>query len=144
MVDKEETNIGAHALLVTSDEKIILQQRDINPNIANSGLISMFGGTIKAADSLLEGLKRELKEELELNADHYSIEKLGTFNKTKELDGVNWEVNVFTIKTVNLTDLKLHEGSGFVCAFPEELLKKDKLTRITRLALEKYIGAKQK
>ena len=47
MIDKEETNIGAHALLITSDGKIILQQRDNRPQIVNPGLISIFGGTIK-------------------------------------------------------------------------------------------------
>ena len=140
MVDIEETNIGAHALLITNDGKVVLQQRDTRPGIINSGLISMFGGTIKSTDSLKEGLKRELKEELELDINNYEVEQLGTFYKTKKLDGVDWEVNVFTVKTVGIENLKLHEGKEFVCDYPKELLKKDKLTRITRLVLEKYIS----
>lgn len=139
MIDKEETNIGVHVLLVTPEGKVILQQRDNNPKIVNAGLISMFGGTLKTADSIKEGLKRELLEELELNIDSYSVKELGVFYKTKEVDGVDWEVNVFTIENVSPKNLKLHEGKGLICDYPRELLKNNKLTRITRLALEKYV-----
>lgn len=141
MVDIEETNIGVHALLITPEGKIILQQRDANPGIVNPGLISIFGGTIKAKDNLEQGLRRELMEELELNIDKLSVTKLGTFLKTKELDGLDWVINVFIVKNVELENLKLHEGKGFVCDYPEELLKLDKLTRITRLVLQSYIDS---
>ncbi len=141
MVDVEETNIGAHALLVTKEGKIILQQRDTSLGIVNSGLISMFGGTIKAKDNLEQGLRRELLEELELNIDNYTVEKLGTFLKTKKLDGLDWVINVFVVKNVDLENLKIHEGKGFVCDYPDKLLKLDKLTRITRLVLQSYIGS---
>jgi 8-oxo-dGTP pyrophosphatase MutT (NUDIX family) len=141
MVDIEETNIGAHALLVTKQGKIILQQRDTNPQIVNSGLISIFGGTIKAKDNLEQGLKRELLEELELNIDNLPVTKLGTFLKTKELDGIDWVINVFIIKDVEIDNLKIHEGKGFVCNYPEELLKLSKLTRITRQVLQSYINS---
>jgi len=139
MVDIEETNIGVHALLITKEGKIILQQRDNIPEIVNPGLISIFGGTIKAKDNLGQGLKRELWEELELDIDNYTVEKLGTFYKTKELDGVDWVINVYVIKNIEPEDLKIHEGKGFVCDFPKNLLKSDKLTRITQLVLQRYL-----
>lgn len=139
MVDIEETNVGAHALLITNDRKIILQQRDNNPGIVNPGLISIFGGTIKAKDNLEQGLRRELLEELELNIDNLPITKLGIFLKTKELDGLDWILNVYVVKNVEPENLKIHEGKGFVCDYPLELLKLDKLTRITRLVLQSYI-----
>jgi len=141
MVDAEETNISAHALLVTKEGKIILQQRDNILGIVNPGLISMFGGTIKAKDNLEQGLRRELLEELELNIDNYTVEKLGTFLKTKEMDGLDWVINVWVVKNVDLENLKIHEGKGFVCDYPAELLKLDKLTRITRLVIQSYIDS---
>lgn len=139
MIDKEETNIGAHALLVTAEEKIILQQRDDNPEIVNPGLISMFGGTVKKKASIKETLKRELLEELGFNIDENSLEILGVFYKAKEIDGVDWEVNVFVVRKVSLEGLVLNEGKDFICDYPTQLLKRDKLTRITRLALERYV-----
>lgn len=144
MVDVEETNIGAHALLITDEGKVILQQRDNNPGIVNPGLISIFGGTIKIGDSLEQGLRRELLEELELDIELLTVKKLDTFMKTKELDGLDWEINVYIVNDIKPEKLKVHEGVGFVCDYAEELLKLDKLTRITRLALQSYIESKTK
>lgn len=139
MVDKEETNIGAHALLITPEGEIILQQREDKPGIVNPGLVSMFGGTIKRNDTVMGGLRRELMEELELDVSHKEVRELGKFFKTKETDGVDWEVNVFVVLNVLLSELKLHEGKEIFCASKDEILKSDKLTRMTRLAVEKYI-----
>lgn len=138
--DVEETSVGVHAILVTHDNQIILQQREINPKIVNSGLISMFGGTIRKSDTLLEGLERELQEELELNIkEHLPISKLGTFYKTKEFDGVDYEINVYLLYNVNLNKLRLHEGKGFVIGGAEQLVDNPKLTRITSLAIREFI-----
>jgi 8-oxo-dGTP pyrophosphatase MutT (NUDIX family) len=135
-IDIEETNIGAHAILLSRDNKIILQQRDNNPQIVNPGLISIFGGTLKASDNIEEGLKRELLEELELNTSDLSISKLGIYYKTKEIDGTDFEIHIFVIKNIDINKLKLHEGKGFFHDTIENALKNEKLTRITRLALE--------
>lgn len=142
-VDKEETNIGAHAILIsnvgTSDLKsLLLQQRDNNPEIINPGLISMFGGTLKKNDDVQHGLIRELKEELELNIEIKDLRKLGVFYKTKELDGIDYTIHVFIIEDIDPSKLKLHEGKSIYNATLEECLKNQKLTRITRLALEAY------
>lgn len=137
VTDIEETNVGVHALLVTLGGEIVLQQRDKNPSIVYSGKISMFGGTIKAGEDLLVGLKRELLEELELDLGKHRVEKLGVFIKTKELDGIDYAIHVYLVFDVNLDDLTLHEGAGFAVGKADELLKNSALTRITRLALEK-------
>ncbi len=144
MIDIEETKVGAHALLVTNEGKIILQQRDNNPGIVNPCLISMFGGSSRRGDLPEDCLKRELAEELELDVTLYKVEKLEVFNKTKEIDGQDYEANVFVIKNVHSENLKIHEGKGFVCDYAKELLKLDKLTRITKLSLESYIDSQNK
>lgn len=139
MVDKEETNIGAHALLVIPQGKLILQQRDDRPGIVNPGLISMFGGTIKKSDNLATGLQRELSEELELKISPQNCHKLGIYKKTKELDGVDYTLHVYVIKDIDPTKLILHEGKGFIIDSSNILLGNPKLTRITRKALKDYI-----
>jgi len=142
MVDVEETKVGAHALLVNRDGKVILQQRDNNPGIVNPGLIAMFGGSLKAGDTLKSGLKRELEEELELNIESYDVKEVCVLYKTKEIDGQDYEAHIFVVKPVDERLLRVHEGSGFVCDYPDNMVKNDKLTRITKLALEKYLLAK--
>ena len=39
-----------------------------------------------------------------------------------------------------IKDLRIHEGLGMICDYPNELLKLDKLTRITRVVLQSYIN----
>ncbi|OGM21660.1 hypothetical protein A2714_02165 [Candidatus Woesebacteria bacterium RIFCSPHIGHO2_01_FULL_38_9] len=136
--ENEETNIGVHAILTTSDGKVILQQRDSNPNIVNPGKISMFGGTIKKTDSLKKALRRELLEELEFDLKNHPLSKLGTYEKKKQIDGIDYTIHVYVIKEVDLKKLKLHEGKDFVVGKAKEILKNPNLTRITRLALTDY------
>ncbi len=141
MVDIEETKVGAHALLVTKEGKVILQQRDNNPGIVNPGLISTWGGSLQKDEMELAGLKRELFEETELNSENYQVNKLGVFKKTIEEDGIDYLANIFIVSDVDINDLEIHEGKGLVCDFPDELLKSNKLTRITRVVLQKYIDS---
>jgi 8-oxo-dGTP pyrophosphatase MutT (NUDIX family) len=138
-VDIEETNIGAHAILVTPDGKIALQQRDNNLGIVNPGLITVFGGTLRSSDNLDEGLKSELMEELELDITNYEVSKLGAYHKTKEIDGVDFVINVFIVKDVSIENLKLHEGKNIYCDFAENVINNPKLTRICKLAVADYI-----
>ncbi|OGM25011.1 hypothetical protein A3D00_04195 [Candidatus Woesebacteria bacterium RIFCSPHIGHO2_02_FULL_38_9] len=136
MINKEETTIGTHCILVTSEGEIILQQRTIDPNIVNSGKIAMFGGTIKTSENLIKGLRRELLEELDLDINEYNVEKLGTYYKTQKLDGIDYTIHVFLVNGIKESDLKLHEGAGFAKGKIDTLLKNPNITRITRLALK--------
>ena len=139
VIDKEETNIASHVILVTKDNKIILQKVDSKPGLINPGKISMYGGTIKANEKSLEGLYRELEEELNFDFRNFPIEKLGTYHKTKETDGVDYIIHVFVIKRVDPNKLESKEGLGLVIEEPNKALNNPKLTRITKLALEDFI-----
>lgn len=138
-IDKEESNIGAHAVLVTPGGKIILQQRENKPEILSPGKIATFGGTLRSGESVLKGLRRELLEELGLNIDDYKVERLNIYRKTKEIDGIDWTSYMFVVKNVNVAKLKLHEGLGFFVDTPESVLKNPNLTRICRLAVSDYL-----
>lgn len=138
MIDIESTNIGSHVLLITKDSKIILQQRDNKPGLINSGLISMFGGTLHEGEDQLNGLNRELTEELGDNFQNYQPQFLCTLYKTKELDGIDYTIHVYIINDVELKALDLKEGKAFVVDSIKNLLSNNSLTRITRLALQEY------
>jgi len=144
MIDKEETNIGVHAILVTDDLRVILQQREVKPRLINSGLTSLFGGTLKFRETLREALVREIKEELEIDISKREIENLGIYKKTQQHDGVDWQVNVFIVKYINPKELILHEGKSIYCVDPNIALNNGKLTRITRLAIKDYLQLKSK
>lgn len=137
--DIEETNVGAHAILVDSNHRIILYKRDNNPNIINPGKIAMFGGSLNKDESIENGLAREIREELNLQLNRESLTKLNTYIKTKEIDGVDYTAHIFVVKNVKIENLELHEGVSFVHDFPEILVNNPNLTRITKLALQDYL-----
>jgi len=129
-IEKEQTNIGTHAILLTKDKKnIILQLRDTKPGI------SMFGGTIKKGEILTAGLRREIMEELNIDVNNYDSYFLKKYLKSKELDGVDYEIYVYVINNVIVSNLELYEGKGFYVESIDNALKNRKLTRITKLAL---------
>lgn len=142
MIDKETTNIGANALLLTNEGKLILQQRDTNPQIMNPGRIAMFGGTIDSSEDIMVGLKRELQEELNINIDNYKVEKLNTYHKTIEKDDINYTVHVYIIFGVKESDLIVNEGKGYICKQPQHFLNNPNLSRITSLAVSDFIKNK--
>ena len=56
----------AAALLVTADGRYLMQLRDDIPNIWYPGHWGLFGGAVDAGEDEIAALRRELREELEL------------------------------------------------------------------------------
>lgn len=134
----KETNIGVHAILVTEDGNLILQRRSKHDYIQNPGKISFFGGTIRKNEKLLEGLERELYEELSYKYNKKDLFKLGTYYKTKEMDGIDHTSHIYVIKNVDKNSLILSEGKEFVIDTIDNLLTNKDTTRIANLALKDY------
>jgi 8-oxo-dGTP pyrophosphatase MutT (NUDIX family) len=57
---------AAAALLMLEDERYLLQLRDDIPQIWYPGHWGLFGGSVDAGEDEIEALRRELREELEL------------------------------------------------------------------------------
>jgi 8-oxo-dGTP pyrophosphatase MutT (NUDIX family) len=127
---------AAFALILAKNGRVLLQQRSDDPHIENSGKISLFGGAIENNEKPLNGLKRELLEELQLDIDECKLEKLNVYQKTKELDGVDHCINVWLVRNVDQAALALHEGNAIVSSKLEHIMHEKKLTRITKLALQ--------
>ncbi len=62
----------AAALLVTPDGRYLMQLRDDKAGISFPGFFSFFGGAIEPGEEPETGLRRELHEELEMEADDIS------------------------------------------------------------------------
>ncbi len=138
MIDLETTNIGSHAILITTENQLILQQRDDKPGITNPGLISLFGGTLMRGEEKLNGMYRELEEELTYDFHNNPVQFLTTLYKTKALDGVDYTIHVFLVKNVEIDELVLMEGKALIVDTLENLMVNEKLTRITVAALNYY------
>jgi 8-oxo-dGTP pyrophosphatase MutT (NUDIX family) len=57
------------AIIITTDGRYLLQLRDDIPRIFYPGHWGCFGGAVGAGEDMITALKRELEEELELEAD---------------------------------------------------------------------------
>ena len=130
----ERSYVGA--LLVDTNGKLIVQQRDDKPGITNPGMVSLFGGTSHEGESPIETLRRELQEELELDVDSPEL----LLQTVKHESDTNVACSLYVVTGVDADKLKLHEGAGFTTGTSEELLSRP-VTDVTRQAIEAFVEA---
>jgi 8-oxo-dGTP diphosphatase len=66
-VDKRAERHVASVMLVNRRRHVLLQQRDDRPDLAYAGRWTLFGGQVEEGESPEECIRRELKEELDLD-----------------------------------------------------------------------------
>jgi 8-oxo-dGTP pyrophosphatase MutT (NUDIX family) len=124
------------ALLIAKSGEAILQKRDINPNIINSGKITLFGGSVEGLESPEECLKREIREELGINITDFSY--FGLYKKRKSSHGENCDCYVYLIKDVDLKKINVNEGLGYALVFPDNKYLTSEYSLITQSVLSDY------
>lgn len=133
---------GAVALIISTDGTVLLQKRDQKSGITNPGKISMFGGSVEEGETVEAALGRELEEELGMKIEKRDITKLGTYYKSVELDGEEYEINVFVVRGIDATKLNLYEGEEIYHLDTHENPNNLNMTRITKLAIKDYLKLK--
>lgn len=63
-IDAVSIKQSVKAIIYRKDGKILMQQRDYSDNLPFPGMWTFFGGAVNKNENLKNGLKRELKEEL--------------------------------------------------------------------------------
>lgn len=66
----------ADCVVLTHDNKILLQQRTLNWGSA-AGCLTTFGGHVEDGETIMEGLKRELNEEIGVNIKEEEVVFIG-------------------------------------------------------------------
>jgi histidine triad (HIT) family protein len=95
-------------LVVTDDHKLILHQRDNNPGVVHPGCWAGFGGAVEDGETIEEALKREMREETEIDI-HDPIFLTEEF----DYEGDGRLISLYyIIGGVGLSDIHLHEGKG--------------------------------
>lgn len=126
----------AGALLLTTDNKIILQQRDNKPEIMNPGQITFFGGSVEEGETPDEAIVRELQEELGLTVSEPKLYKI--FQKTKALHGEDREMHIYVLRSVRPASLQVAEGKGFILISKNDNLLEYNLTAFAREVVSNY------
>lgn len=100
------------ALLCAKDGKIFLQKRDDRPDIRNAGQITLFGGRAEDGEDPETAIRRELKEELQL--EPRNLTQLGEHILNEDIFGINARAVVFKVKDLSHEDMQLQEGRGVI------------------------------
>lgn len=126
-------------IITTTDNRVLLQKRDENPDIEYSGCYSLVSGYLEEEETPLDGIIRELKEEFEHKKSqkvHFSsITYLGSEYRA---DYDRWEYIHHTYLMDDAADIRILEGESFVLLDMDECLRLENLAPHHKLFLLKY------
>jgi 8-oxo-dGTP pyrophosphatase MutT (NUDIX family) len=133
---------AAAAILVTGDDRIILQLRDDKPGIFFPGHWGCFGGAIEDSDpSALEGLRREIKEELGLSLPAGALTYFSKFTFDMTFAGIGHMDRTYFVAQVSdsqLAGLRLGEGAEMKTLSIREALLEKRMVPYDGFALWMY------
>lgn len=111
---------GTSALLVSTDGRLLLQQRDDLPHVSDAGKISLFGGRREGGESFLECIVREIHEELGYYLPPERFELIGRYSGPDHStpNGTLYG-EVFLARNVPLEKLTIMEGRLEVVAIED-------------------------
>ena len=103
------------AIIEVEDQGILFQERDNKKNIWYPNKLGLFGGGVKDGESSINGLIRELNEELKLELTPKECKYL--FNFTFDLNGINFgnyfrKYYLVIISPKKYSKLEIHEGKS--------------------------------
>ena len=113
-VPEEDVGIRTAAgVLATPDGRYLMQFRDDNPEISFPGFFCFFGGAMEPGEDPETGLRRELREELELDPGDISYFSQFVFDAVYD-DGTLRQRYYFEIPIDPdvINTIVLHEGAG--------------------------------
>ena len=116
--------------------KVILQKRDNNPNILNSGMITLFGGRVEKLETTEDCLKREIKEEVSINIINFKY--FGLYKKRQATHGEDCDCYVYLVRDLDLKKIKVNEGQGYVLISASDNYLTDEYSLITQSVLRDY------
>lgn len=126
-------------IITTTDNRVLLQKRDENPDIEYPGYYSLVSGYLEEEETPLDGIIRELKEEFEHKKSqkvHFSsITYLGSEYRA---DYDRWEYIHHTYLMDDAADIRILEGESFVLLDMDECLRLENLAPHHKLFLLKY------
>ncbi len=120
---------GFGALIQDESGKFYFQQRDGNAK-RDPNMIAPFGGGKEGGEDILNCIKREIKEELDVEVDSAQIRTIGVF-PSKNTPGQNLLMVSLPIGPVERTA----EGLGVVGLTLDQALESDKVTEFTKEVL---------
>jgi 8-oxo-dGTP diphosphatase len=137
----------ACAIIIDTEGRFLLQQRDDIPDILQPGKISLFGGQREGDETSLQCVVREIHEEISYFIAPDRFEHLATHEDSDfESDGgtVTVRGEIFVARDVPADKVKVTEGALLI-AKPDELTPmKHKFAPQLEFAMKAYLDSKRR
>jgi len=105
-------------ILQNRNNKFLLQLRDNKKNISNPNKWVVFGGGLKRGEKPLEGVIREIKEELNLSLDKKDLDLI------IKIPFLRKKYHIYKARLkINPSSLKLNEGSRMKLFSRKEIIR---------------------
>jgi len=133
----------ACAVVIDTQNRLLLQQRDDVPGILQPGKVGLFGGHREGSETYLQCAVRELHEELSYFIPPERFEFLAIQEgRDLDVDGGTLYAEFFVIRDIPHNALLVTEGQLLI-VIPDQLgLFERKLTPSARFALDKFFETK--
>ncbi|MDD4901697.1 MAG: class I tRNA ligase family protein [Patescibacteria group bacterium] len=129
--------VGVGAMIETKEGKFLFQRRDKKTD-RNPGMLSFFGGGTENNEDTKETLKREIKEELNLEIKNNFV----LLNKFESINHPGRFLDLFYVNNVDEENMKLGEGAAIEKFDLAEALQRDDVTPFTKNVI-KYLQDKK-
>jgi 8-oxo-dGTP diphosphatase len=132
----------ACALLIDTQGRFLLQQRDDIPGINFPGRTGLFGGHRENGESFLECVVREINEEISYFVGRESFRHLVTYDGIIDTNGTRAHGEIFVADGIPVDRLVITEGSLLIAPRAELAEIEHKLSPSARFALMTFLGDK--
>jgi 8-oxo-dGTP pyrophosphatase MutT (NUDIX family) len=129
---------AAAAIIIDADGRYLMQLRDAAPQIFYPGHWGCFGGAVDFGEDPLQALRRELAEELELEAQPSQVSLFTRFDfdfsplGKRKVYRIYYDVRIDRAQQLRL---RLHEGQAMDCFSGPEILSLHKVAPYDAFAL---------
>lgn len=131
---------GTSAVLVSTDGRLLLQQRDNLPHVSDAGKISLFGGRREGDEGFLECVVREVHEEIGVYLPPERFELIGRyFGPDHAAPDRKLRGEIFLARDVPIDGLSVTEGRLKIVALDELERIRDLLAPPAKYALEIFL-----
>jgi len=129
----------ACAVVIDTEDQLLLQKRDDIPTILLPGRISLFGGHREDGETFAECIARELTEEFTYPITHERIEHLGSHHGLDiDLGEGTAACEFYLVRGVPVEDIVVTEGAVVIVQQDAWGLLGDRLAPIARKALQLF------